>query len=141
MGAILAGTPRGVLASLWKCMCEFIGTFILVLSVGLNVVLAATLLSLVYFLGNLFGAMFNPALVVQSWRAAWTSAYLLTPLCLSPSCSWVASCSTPRSTFRARRRTLPLDLHLEQATISSGMHSRGVFTFLLRYTVLSVAAA
>ena len=53
---------QGVLASLWKCMCEFIGTFILVLSVGLNVVLAATLLSLVYFLGNLFGAMFNPAL-------------------------------------------------------------------------------
>ena len=44
-----------------KCVCKFISTFVLVLSVGLNVVMAALLLSLVCSLGNLSGSMFIPA--------------------------------------------------------------------------------
>merc|ERR1719252_378352 len=53
-----------------KCVSEFIGTFILVLTVGLNVLttspagafsIAASLMCMIFALGNCSGAHFNPA--------------------------------------------------------------------------------
>merc|ERR1719482_1770524 len=57
-----------------KCISEFIGTFFLVLTVGLNVIgkspapvwsIAASLLCMVYSLGNVSGGHFNPAVTVS----------------------------------------------------------------------------
>merc|ERR1719160_2060525 len=56
-----------------KCVSEFIGTFFLVLTVGLNVLnnspaaawsIAASLMCMIYALGNCSGAHFNPAVTV-----------------------------------------------------------------------------
>jgi len=56
-----------------KCVSEFLGTYILVLTVGLNVLnnspagawsIAASLMSMIYALGNCSGAHFNPAVTV-----------------------------------------------------------------------------
>merc|ERR1719337_197514 len=56
-----------------KCISEFIGTFYLVLTVGLNVLggspapvwsIAAALMCMIYSLGNCSGAHFNPAVTV-----------------------------------------------------------------------------
>jgi len=56
-----------------KCVSEFIGTFILVLTVGLNVLtnspagafsIAASLMCMIFALGNCSGAHFNPAVTV-----------------------------------------------------------------------------
>merc|ERR1719172_262076 len=56
-----------------KCVSEFLGTYILVLTVGLNVLcnspaaawsIAASLMSMIYALGNCSGAHFNPAVTL-----------------------------------------------------------------------------
>merc|ERR1719421_1135355 len=56
-----------------KCVSEFIGTFVLVLTVGLNVLakspagafsIAASLMCMIFALGNCSGAHFNPAVTV-----------------------------------------------------------------------------
>merc|ERR550537_38229 len=56
-----------------KCVSEFIGTYVLVLTVGLNVLadskaaalsIAASLTCMIYALGNCSGAHFNPAVTV-----------------------------------------------------------------------------
>merc|ERR1719182_1240733 len=56
-----------------KCVSEFIGTFMLVLTVGLNVLtgstagawsIAASLMCMIFALGNCSGAHFNPAVTV-----------------------------------------------------------------------------
>merc|ERR1719327_1145868 len=57
-----------------KCMAEFIGTFMLVLTVGCNVLgktpvwagvsIASVLMVAIYALGNISGANFNPAVSV-----------------------------------------------------------------------------
>lgn len=56
-----------------KCLSEFLGTFVLVLTVGLNIIVgspagpwaaAAALTCMVYSLGNVSGAQFNPAVTL-----------------------------------------------------------------------------
>merc|ERR1719174_2764576 len=64
----------GATASLGvKCVSEFLGTFFLVLTVGLNVLggspagawsIAASLMCMIYALGSVSGAHFNPAVTV-----------------------------------------------------------------------------
>jgi len=65
------GLPIGSIAS--KLTSEFLGTFFLVLTVGLNVThkspsgafsIAASLMCMIYALGNVSGAHFNPAVTV-----------------------------------------------------------------------------
>merc|ERR1719408_964225 len=60
-------SPMGLVSSI---VSEFLGTYILVLTVGLNVLakspagawsIAASLMSMIYALGNVSGAHFNPA--------------------------------------------------------------------------------
>lgn len=60
---------------LQKLMSEFLGTFVLVLTVGLNVLggspsaafsIAASLMSMIYALGDVSGAHFNPAVTVAA---------------------------------------------------------------------------
>lgn len=57
-------------------LCEFIGTFMLVLTVGLNILgkskagalsVAAALVSMVYAVGDISGAHFNPAVTLAVW--------------------------------------------------------------------------
>merc|ERR1719512_635608 len=64
------GGEKGPLADV---LSEFLGTFMLVLTVGLNVLakspagafsIAASLMSMIYALGNVSGAHFNPAVTV-----------------------------------------------------------------------------
>merc|ERR1719326_2463205 len=56
-----------------KCVSEFIGTYVLIFTVGLNVLgqspagafsIAASLMCMVFALGNCSGAHFNPAVTV-----------------------------------------------------------------------------
>merc|ERR1719375_2975351 len=61
-----------------KCVSEFIGTFFLVLTVGLNVLnkspaaawsIAASLMCMIYALGSCSGAHFNPAVTAAIMMA------------------------------------------------------------------------
>jgi len=72
-------TPREVLTTPGRCaVAEFLGTYLLVVTVGCNVLLgskapalsiAATLLCMVYALGPVSGAHLNPAVTVALWAA------------------------------------------------------------------------
>lgn len=67
------GVPRRVNETVKKLFAEFIGTYFLVLTVGLNVLgsspaaawsIAASLMCMIYALGNVSGAHFNPAVTL-----------------------------------------------------------------------------
>lgn len=67
------GAPSGGAQRTPKLVAEFLGTFMLVLTVGLNVLgqsaagafsIAAALMSMIYALGDVSGAHFNPAVTV-----------------------------------------------------------------------------
>jgi aquaporin Z len=67
------GAPRRVNETVKKLTSEFLGTYFLVLTVGLNVLnsspaaawsIAASLMCMIYSLGNVSGAHFNPAVTL-----------------------------------------------------------------------------
>ena len=77
------GAPTGLGA---KCCSEFLGTFFLVLTVGLNVLgkspaaawsIAASLMCMIYALGSVSGAHFNPAVTLAIFFEKTMKIYLL----------------------------------------------------------------
>mmetsp|Transcript_62426 Transcript_62426/g.157972 ORF Transcript_62426/g.157972 Transcript_62426/m.157972 type:complete len:1101 (+) Transcript_62426:114-3416(+) len=135
-----------------KCLSEFLGTFMLVLTVGLNVVMAspavawsaaASLMCMIYSLGGVSGGHFNPAVtlaVVTSGRGKCSSrdgvAYTATQLLAGFAAGLVTKlfhAAGPNS--EAKHLLQPGEGH---SFIDAGL-AEFFFTAVLAYIVLAVA--
>lgn len=134
-----------------KCLSEFLGVFILVLTVGLNVVMAspstafsaaAALMCMIYSLGDVSGGHFNPSVtlaVVMSGRekcsaaagAAYLGAQLVGGVVAGLLYAWFHA-SGPNSS-----KTYGLDF-TKHGSIAAGV-AEMFYTFVLAYVVLTVA--
>lgn len=133
-----------------KLLSEFLGTFMLVLTVGLNVVgaspavalsAAAALMCMVYSLGDVSGAHFNPAVTVAlvvrgACGPAEGLAYIATQL-ISGVCAGAAT-----AFFHAGSAHKDVTISVKPGanyTFFQGAICELFFTFVLAYTVLAVA--
>jgi len=139
------GSPTYALGT--KLLSEFLGTFFLVLTVGLNVIgkspgpvwsIAASLMSMIYALGSCSGAHFNPAvtlailasgrdLIMPAEAAAYMGVQVLGGLCAAATYAFIHHGTTfalgPAEGFAWG--------HVAMAEI--------IYTFVLCFVVLSVA--
>jgi len=128
---------------------EFLGTYFLVLTVGLNVIsksaagaysIGASLMAMVYALGNVSGAHFNPAVttaVFLSGRDANLSVTRVALYWVAQLCGGIGAGITYWSLLGRSFQVAPgSGFGLSQAAVAESM-----FTFLLCYIVLSVAAS
>jgi aquaporin Z len=127
-----------------KLLSEFLGTYFLVLTVGLNVLgkstatpfsAAAALMSMVFALGSCSGAHFNPAITVAFiCRGACSSSDGLKYMCVQLGAGICAA-----STYAAimNGETFQLNPHTYRWDQVCG--AEFVFTFVLCFVVLSVA--
>lgn len=136
-----------------KLVSEFLGTFMLVLTVGLNVLagahsaafaIACSLTSMIYALGNVSGAHFNPAVsfaILLSRSAGFGVRdfvfYVLAQLAggISAGLLYVAL-----YTNNAEKRSFNLGPSGE-FSLTAAWVSEGVYTFLLCFVVLCVAVS
>jgi len=134
-----------------ECVSEFLGTFILVLTVGLNVLgkspagaysIAASLLCVIYALGDVSGAHFNPAVTVtllacgrcsESLSLVKAGAFIFAQLFGGVAAGF---------TYLAIRQgdSFPLGPGAGMG-IAQVMIAEAIFTFVLCYVVLSVAVS
>lgn len=146
---------------------EFLGTFILVLTVGLNVLgksaagawsIAASLMSMIYALGNVSGAHFNPAVTV-----AIVASGRCPDLTIGKACGYIGaqlvggslaaiayhtvysmSMSAKEGTYMGHAGAPFSTLSLAPGkgyTLFQAMDAEVFFTFVLCFTVLTVAVA
>jgi len=133
---------------------EFLGTFVLVLTVGLNVATgsvagpwsaAAALMCMVYSLGNVSGAHFNPAVtlaVVLSQRGKCSAADGLAYACIQSAAGILAGLIVAYFHQSGPHREHILELRPGDGYDWSNVaFSEFVFTFLLAFVVLCVATA
>jgi len=130
-----------------KLVAEFIGTFMLVLTVGLNVLsgstaavlsIASSLMCMIYALGGVSGANFNPAVtvaIVASGRAmlkpvphavAYIGVQILAGICAGFTYAFMNGGKT-------------FGLKPDTSSWPQAMFGEFVFTFVLAFVVLSVA--
>merc|ERR1719311_805303 len=130
-----------------RCVSEFLGTYVLVLTVGLNVLggspagawsIAASLMVMIFALGNCSGAHFNPAVTVAimiSGRGCCSprdgGAYIVTQLVAGVCASYTYAGMHHGKTFALE----PAGGH----NWSQALAGEFVYTFVLRFVVLSVA--
>jgi aquaporin Z len=130
-----------------RCVSEFIGTYVLVLTVGLNVLggspagawsIAASLMVMIFALGNCSGAHFNPAVTVAimiSGRGCCSprdgGAYIVTQLVAGVCASYTYAGMHHGKTFALE----PAGGH----NWSQALAGEFVYTFVLCFVVLSVA--
>jgi len=130
-----------------RCVSEFIGTFVLVLTVGLNVLggspagawsIAASLTVMIFALGNCSGAHFNPAVtiaIVISGRDKCplrdAGAYIATQLV-------AGVCASYTYAGMHHGKSFPLEPVAPYAW-SQALGAEFVYTFVLCFVVLSVA--
>merc|ERR1719316_368543 len=130
-----------------KCISEFIGTFFLVLTVGLNVLansaapvwsIAASLMSMIYALGSCSGAHFNPAVTIAICmsgreKCKWIdgAAYIFVQICFGILAGYTYSGMHQGKSFS-------LMYGPDYGWVSAGL-SEVIFTFILCFVVLSVA--
>jgi aquaporin Z len=129
-----------------ETVSEFIGTFVLVLTVGLNVCaqsvagafsIAASLMCMIYSLGDISGANFNPAV---------TTAILLStkemtfPKAVRYVCAQVAGALCAAACYRAMFCGFTLGPQKDHGLGAVAM-AEIIFTFVLCYVVLSVAVS
>jgi len=135
-----------------KCASEFLGTFMLVLTVGLNVVMAspatawsaaAALMSMIYALGSVSGAHFNPAVtlaIVASGRNKCSAkdafAYTLTQMIAGVLAGLL--CASFHAAGPNAAKTFALVPGAKYDACGAGLCEM-FFTFVLGYVVLSVA--
>jgi len=141
---------------------EFLGTFMLVLTVGLNVLahspagafsIAASLMSMIYALGNVSGAHFNPAVTVAilgSGRlGAGKAVGHMVSQCLGGAVAalayhqiYASSMASKDGSYFAKGKPTSLSLAPgEGYTLVQAMWVECFFTFVLCYVVLTVAVA
>jgi aquaporin Z len=126
-----------------KLTSEFIGTFVLVLTVGLNVLgnspagafsIAAALMCMIYALGSVSGAHFNPAVtaaILASGRGLLTTGTAAAYMCTQV-LGGIAAAFT--YAYLENGKTVPLAPKKDGALVGEL-----VFTFLLCFVVLCVA--
>lgn len=130
---------------------EFLGTFMLVLTVGLNVLgespagaysIAAALAAMIYSLGDVSGANFNPAVTLaivgsgrcrESMPPVKAGAYVLVQLCGGVAAAIVYSMIHAGHSF-------PLAPGAKHGWVDAFM-AELLFTFVLTYVVLAVAVS
>jgi len=129
-----------------KLLSEFLGTYMLVLTVGLNVLsgsaagafsIAASLMCMIYALGTVSGAHFNPAVTVailcsgrDKIKAADAGMYIGVQLLGGVLAAFTYSAMMNGETFALK----PAGYKWSQALIAEF-----IFTFVLAFVVLSVA--
>jgi len=130
-----------------KCCSEFLGTYILVLTVGLNVIggspagafsIAASLMCMIYALGSCSGAHFNPAVTVAIICAGRDkcsitdgAAYIVVQL--------IGGCAASMTYVAMENgKSFPLGPGANYGWAAAGV-AEVVFTFVLCFVVLSVA--
>merc|ERR1719182_721145 len=130
-----------------KCVSEFIGTYVLVLTVGLNILagspagawsIAASLMVMIFALGNCSGAHFNPAVTIAimiSGRGCCSlrdgAAYIVTQLVAGVCASYTYAAMHHGNTFALE----PAGEH----NWAQALTAEFVYTFVLAFVVLSVA--
>jgi len=135
--------PDGV-----KMVSEFIGTYILVLTVGLNVLggspagafsIAAALMCMIYALGTVSGAHFNPAVtlaIMCSGRNKCSAEEGIKFMIVQ-----VAAGICAAFTYSALENGKTFELKPEHSTWTQVFVVEMIFTFVLAFVVLSVATA
>jgi aquaporin Z len=143
----LSGTIAFDKVSRAKYVSEFLGTFMLVLSVGCNVVvgdktwgvtsIACTLVVMIYALGSVSGANFNPAVSVAlglSQRLAWKD--VCTYVCIQLSAGIFAADFYSYMLGHAFNLAPSPGYNLLQAGVAELL-----YTFMLTFVVLNVCAS
>jgi len=132
-----------------KCISEFLGTYFLVLTVGLNVLgaspagafsIAAALMCMIYSLGDVSGAHFNPAVTIAiaaTKRDAMPSSDIVPYICAQCAGGICAAFTYSMLYLGASFPLGPVgDTKWTQVAVAEIM-----FTFVLCYVVLSVAVS
>lgn len=128
-----------------KLLSEFLGTFMLVLTVGLNVLagskaavfsIAATLMCMIFALGSVSGAHFNPAVTVAIVASRRDKISTMDALCYIVVQLFAGVCAAFTYCFIHNGKTVPLQ---PSDSFNQAMMGEFIFTFLLAYVVLSVA--
>lgn len=134
-----------------KCVSEWLGTFLLVLTVGLNLCTssvatawcaAAALMCMIYSLRHISGANFNPAVTVAIWlrgkhAGVVAMAYILTQF-------FAACCAGLVSEVFHLNGGLAQDTRISfpiNATMLEGAGAELMFTAVLAFVVLSMTTA
>lgn len=149
--ASLEGTPPGMVA---KCVSEFIGTYMLVVTVGFNIIMgststawsaAACLMCMIYSLGDISGGNFNPAV---------SSGILISGRGKLPPTDWIvyvlvqtlagAAAGFTYGVYNMEGKRVPLAIapgitHHTHWTLSTSCMAETMFTFVLVFVVLCVA--
>jgi len=142
----------GVIGLPQKLLSEFLGTFVLVLTVGLNVMassaagafsIAAGLTSMIFALGSVSGAHFNPAVstaIVLTPGSGFTpsnyAAYVVVQLLAGVAATM--SCQAIAPVFSDGVFSLGPGKHY---TLTQALIGEAFFTFVLAFVVLSVAVS
>jgi len=132
-------------------LSEFLGTFFLVLTVGLNVLgnspagafsIAAALMCMIYALGDVSGAHFNPAVTVAILASGHLRGDLTTHKALINICGQVAGASFAGIMYMLiyAGHSFPLQGGAGVKPSQIGV-AEFVFTFVLCYTVLCVVCS
>lgn len=130
-----------------KLLSEFIGTFVLVLTVGYNVLnrspaaafsIAASLMSMIYALGDVSGAHFNPAVTFSIFvcggiKSSELARYWVAQFLGGALASFTYACTFQGRTFDVGPKN--------GSTWVQVMIAEVIFTFLLCYVVLGVAVS
>jgi len=133
-----------------KLVSEFLGAFLLVLTVGLNIIngspstawsAAAALMCMIYALGDVSGAHFNPAVSLAVWLRGKCSTtelatYIPVQLLAGVAAGAIVSVFHPLSSTKSKPHYLQAG---EGHTLIQAGIIEMVFTFVLCYVVLAVA--
>lgn len=130
-----------------RLLSEFFGTFVLVLTVGLSVLaktsaaafaIAASLMCMIYALGSVSGAHFNPAVTFTILLSGRTKIPLVDAACYVGMQFLGALCAAVTYALMENGRSFPLGPVGQFGYTSAGV-AEIVFTFVLCFVVLCVA--